>query len=192
MLSSKLGIFVFPSGEGFFLPVCAIKFRGLSVHAVLILRACCGLSLLCPASISKPSVKIQSICLDPVFVESSWLCYLVSLVRYESIWWKLSFICWLTPYVLVLAWMKLPPLLLVELPFTSKLRTLVLVSGSATVFLLGLIERLGCVKLREGILSFIRLFLISSITAKGEVIVDGIKSNDVTFFCDSRVWAWSW
>ena len=88
--------------------------------------------------------------------------------------------------------MKLPPLLLVELPFISILRTLVLVSGSATVFLLGLTERLGCVKLREGILSFIRLFLISSITAKGEVIVDGIKSNDVTFFCDSRVCAWSW
>ena len=189
MLSSKLGIFVFSSGEGFFLPVCAIKFRGLSVHAVLILSPCFGLSLLCPASISKPSVKIQSICLDPVFVESSWLCCLVSLVLYESIWWKLSFICWPTPYVLFLAWMKLPPLLHVELPFTSKFRTLVLVSGSATVFLLGLTERLGCVKLREGILSFIRLFLISSITAKGEVIVDGIKSNDVTFFCDSRVWA---
>ena len=180
---------MFPSGDGFFLPVCAIKFRGLSVHAVLILTPCLGLSLLWPASRSKPSVKIQSICLDPVFVESSWLCCLVSLVRYESIWWKLSLIYWPTPYVLVLAWIKLPPLLHVEFPFTSKLRTLVFVSASAAVFLLGLIERLGCVKLKAGIFSFIRLFLISSITAKGEVIVDGMKSNDVTFFCDSRVWA---
>ena len=46
-------------------------------------------------------------------------------------------------------------------------------------------------KLREGIFSLVKLFLISSITAKGEVIVDGMKSNDVTFLSDSRVWAFT-
>ena len=65
----------------------------------------------------------------------------------------------------------------------------VIVSGMHVAFLLGLMERLGCVKLSDGSFSLISECLISSITAKGELMVGDTKSKEVTFLSDSRIWA---
>ena len=67
--------------------------------------------------------------------------------------------------------MKPLPLLQVDSPRIFKLSVYVLVSGRLGAFLLGLIVLLGYVKLSEGSFSLISEFFISSITAKGELIV---------------------